>query len=89
MIVLWTTSAIADRDAIFDYIEADNPQAAVAQDQLFSARAQILAQFPLLGRPGRLAGTRELVEGNFVIVYEIAGNAIRIIRVLHGARRWP
>jgi addiction module RelE/StbE family toxin len=89
VIVLWTTSAIADRDAIFDYIEADNPQAAVAQDQLFSARAQILAQFPLLGRPGRLAGTRELVEGNFVIVYEIAGNAIRIIRVLHGARRWP
>jgi addiction module RelE/StbE family toxin len=89
VIVLWTSSAIADRDAIFDYIEADNPRAAVAQDQLFSARAQILAQFPLLGRPGRLAGTRELVEGNFVMVYEIAGNAIRIIRVLHGARHWP
>jgi addiction module RelE/StbE family toxin len=89
VIVLWTSSAIADRDAIFDYIEADNPRAAVAQDQLFSARAQILAQFPLLGRPGRLAGTRELVEGNFVMVYEIAGNAIRIIRVLHGARQWP
>jgi addiction module RelE/StbE family toxin len=89
VIVLWTSSAIADRHAIFDYIEADNPRAAVAQDQLFSARAQILAQFPLLGRPGRLAGTRELVEGNFVMVYEIAGNAIRIIRVLHGARQWP
>jgi plasmid stabilization system protein ParE len=36
-----------------------------------------------------LAGTRELIEGNFVMVYEIAGNAIRIIRVLHGARQWP
>lgn len=46
MIVVWTTSAVFDRDAIFDYIEADNPGAAVAQDQLFSARAQILAQFP-------------------------------------------
>jgi addiction module RelE/StbE family toxin len=89
VIVLWTTSAIADRDAIFDYIEADNPRAAVAQDQLFSARAQIPAQFPLLGRPGRLASTRELVEGNFIMVYEIADDAIRIIRVLHGARQWP
>jgi toxin ParE1/3/4 len=89
VIVLWTSGAIADRDAIFDYIETDNPRAAVAQDQLFSARAQILAQFPLLGRPGRLVGTRELVEGNFIIVYEIAGDAIRIIRVLHGARQWP
>jgi addiction module RelE/StbE family toxin len=89
VIVAWTTGAIADRDAIFDYIEADNPHAAVAQDQLFSARAQILAQFPLLGRSGRLAGTRELVEGNFIMVYEIAGDAIRIIRVLHGARQWP
>ena len=89
MIVLWTASAVSDRNAVFDYIEADNPQAAVAQDQLFSARAEILAQFPLLGRPGRLAGTRELVEGNFIMVYEIAGESIRIIRVLHGARQWP
>jgi toxin ParE1/3/4 len=89
VIVAWTSGAIADRDAIFDYIETDNPRAAVAQDQLLSARAQILAQFPLLGRPGRLAGARELVEGNFIMVYEIAADAIRIIRVLHGARQWP
>jgi len=89
LIVAWTAGAISDRDAIFDYIEADKPLAAVAQDQLFSARGQILAQFPLLGRPGRVAGTRELVEGNFIIVYEIADDAIRIIRVLHGAREWP
>jgi addiction module RelE/StbE family toxin len=89
VIVVWTASAVADRDAIFDYIEAENPRAAVAQDQLFSARAQIFTQFPLIGRTGRVAGTRELIEGNFVIVYEITDNTIRIIRVLHGARQWP
>jgi toxin ParE1/3/4 len=36
-----------------------------------------------------VAGTRELVEGNFIMVYEIADNAIRILRLLHGARQWP
>jgi len=89
VIVAWTPSAISDRDAIFDYIQADNHRAALAQDELFSARTQVLAQFPLLGRPGRVAGTRELIEGNFIMVYEIAGDTIRIIRVLHGAREWP
>ena len=30
MKLYWTLEAIADRDAIFDYIEADNPAAALA-----------------------------------------------------------
>ena len=36
MKLYWTLEAIADRDAIFDYIEADNPAAALALDELFS-----------------------------------------------------
>ena len=30
----WTPEAIADRDAIYDHIEADNPTAALAMEQL-------------------------------------------------------
>ena len=36
----WTLEAIADRDAIFDYIEADNPAAALALDDLSSKPPQ-------------------------------------------------
>jgi plasmid stabilization system protein ParE len=35
MKLFWTTDAIQDRDEIYDYIEADNPVAALALDELF------------------------------------------------------
>lgn len=86
----WTPEAIADRDAIFDYIEADNPAAALALDELFSEKAERLTDHPRLGRPGRVEGTRELVvHGNYILVYDIMGDLARIVRVLHAARQWP
>ena len=89
MKLYWTLEAIADRDAIFDYIETDNPAAALALDELFSEKAERLADHPKLGRPGRVDGTRELVvHENYILVYDIAGDLVRILRVLHAARRW-
>ena len=84
----WTPEAIADRDAIFDYIEADNPAAAAALDELFSEKAERLTDHPKLGRPGRVEGTRELVvHENYILVYDIVGDLTRILRVLHAANR--
>ena len=86
----WTPEAIADRDAIFDYIDADNPAAAIALDELFSEKAEQLTVHPKLGRPGRVDGTRELVvHENYILVYDIAGELARMLRVLHAARQWP
>jgi toxin ParE1/3/4 len=34
----WTLFAQADRDAIFDYIEADSPQAAITVDERIRVR---------------------------------------------------
>jgi len=44
-----------------------------------------------MGRPGRKKGTRELVISRtpFVVVYRAKGPRIEIIRLLHGAQRWP
>ena len=90
MKLYWTLEAIADRDAIFDYIEADNPAAAAALDELFSEKAERLTDHPKLGRPGRVEGTRELVvHENYILVYDIVGEMTRILRVLHAARQWP
>jgi toxin ParE1/3/4 len=49
----WSALASEDRDAIFDYIEADNPSAAIGVDQRISEQIERLVSFPELGRPGR------------------------------------
>lgn len=88
--LFWTPEAIQDRDEIFDYIEADNPAAALALDELFEAKAGRLLDHPGLGRPGRIAGTRELVaHRNYILIYDTAGDMVRVLRVLHAARQWP
>lgn len=87
----WSAFAIEDRDAIFDYIEEDSPQAAVVVDDRIRVQVRQLLQFPETGRPGRVEGTRELVISRtpYIAAYHIAGDAVRILRVLHGAQLWP
>jgi addiction module RelE/StbE family toxin len=87
----WSAFALADRTTIFDYIEADNPRAAAAIDERIRARIMGLAQFPEMGRPGRIEGTRELVISGtpYIAAYRIDGETVRILRVLHGALHWP
>ena len=86
----WTEAALADRDLIFDYIERDNPRAAVVLDARFSDCAARLQRHPRLGRPGRIRDTREFVaHPNYILVYEIDDETVRILRVVHSARRWP
>jgi plasmid stabilization system protein ParE len=59
--LFWTPEARQDRNEIYDYIEADNPAAALTLDELFSKNAGHLLGHPGLGRAGRVNGTRELV----------------------------
>ena len=44
---------VLDRDDIYDYIEADNPVAALDLDELFEEKAALLVDHPSLGRVGR------------------------------------
>ena len=91
MKLFWTPEAIDDRRSIYDYIEADNPSAALALDELFSQNANRLIGHPGLGRIGRIAGTRELVaHQNYILIYDTTpNNQVRVLRVLHAAREWP
>jgi addiction module RelE/StbE family toxin len=90
MELVWTQESIQDRDAIYDYIEADNPIAALALDELFQQRAGRLVDQPGMGRLGREAGPRELVDyKNYILVYDVTTDLVRVLRVLHAARQWP
>jgi toxin ParE1/3/4 len=87
----WSPFALADRDAIFDYIEAEGPRAAIVIDDRIRRHVGQLRRFPESGRPGRIEGTRELVIDRtpYIAAYQILGDKVRILRVLHGARLWP
>ena len=88
--LFWTPEAIQDRDEIYDYIEADNPAAALALDELMEKKATWLVDHPEMGRIGRVAGTRELVaHKNYVLIYDVTTDLVRVLRVLHAARQWP
>jgi len=88
--LVWTRPAREDRNAIREYIAADNPSAALDFDELLSEKAARLVDHPGLGRPGRVLGTRELVaHRNYILIYDVAGDLVRVLRVLHAARQWP
>ncbi len=90
MKLVWTLPASQDRKSIREYIAVDNPSAALDLDELLSERAARLLDHPGLGRPGRLKGTRELVaHRNYILIYDLVGEWVRVLRVLHAARQWP
>lgn len=86
----WTPEAMADRENIYDYIESNNPAAALGLDELFADQAFLLVSYPGLGRAGRVSGTRELVvHANYILVYDHVDDQLRVLRVLHSAMQWP
>jgi toxin ParE1/3/4 len=76
---------------ISERIGADDPTAAIRLIARIRASVERLAASPEIGRPGRVAGTRELVIPGtpYIVPYRVKGDAVQIITVLHGAQRWP
>lgn len=91
MKIVWSVLALSDRDGIFTHIETDNPAGAIVVDERIVAATGRLRDFPESGRPGRVSGTRELVIVGtpYIAAYQLTEGTIRILRVLHGAQRWP
>jgi toxin ParE1/3/4 len=87
----WSEAAQAEREAIYDFIDANNPRAAIAIDDRIEEAVERLVRFPTSGRIGRADGTRELVIDRtpYIAAYRIADKTIRVLRLLHGAQEWP
>lgn len=86
----WKPAAIADRKNITAYIAQDNPRAAIEMGDLLMQKAAHLDLHPKLGRVGRVKGTRELVvHPNYILIYRIVGEVVEVLRVKHGAQKWP
>lgn len=87
----WLPRADRDRASQIAYIGERNPLAAVALGDAVEVALRRLTEHPASGRPGRVLGTRELVVSGspYILVYRLEASAILILRMLHGAQRWP
>jgi addiction module RelE/StbE family toxin len=90
LIVIWTREAEQDRTDIWDFIATDSAIAAAKMDELFSTAAERLTDYPQLGKPGEISGTRELIpHENYRLVYEVDRHAIWVLALIHTSRCWP
>ncbi|ESQ86849.1 hypothetical protein ABAC460_21775 [Asticcacaulis sp. AC460] len=86
----WRLAARADLLAIVDYISDDNPDAAQSLKDDIEAKLAKLRARPKLFRPGRVAGTREMVvRPNYIVIYAFDAHKVFVLRVLHAAQQWP
>jgi toxin ParE1/3/4 len=80
----------AERDlvSIIDYIAHDNPRAAEKAYRTIATSLRRLADFPKMGRPGRLPGTRELRVSAlpYLVAYQVTGDRVTILAIFHTAR---
>lgn len=91
MTIVWSPRAIEHLAHLRAYIAHDNPTAAQRMGGPLIDAVERLAELPNLGRPGRVAGTRELVVPGTpsVIPYRLRGDRLEVIAVFHGRQKWP
>jgi toxin ParE1/3/4 len=84
-----TDPALADLDSLRFFIAGENPAAAKRESARIFNAIDRLAELPSMGRPGRVPATRELVVAPYLVVYTVDGGRLVVLRIIHGARRWP
>jgi toxin ParE1/3/4 len=87
MTIRWSSRALSDLAAIYAYVATFSESAAGHTVDRLSSAAETLARLPQLGRPGRIAGRRELVVERYVLVYRVRREEIYILTVEYGAQR--
>lgn len=91
MRIRWLERAVNDLEDIHEYIALDDPFAAKRELEKILEAVSRLTENPCIGRKGRVKNTHELViiKSPFIAAYRVKGDFIEILRVLHGARKWP
>ena len=88
MKLIWTDPSVADLRAIRDYIarDSDSYAADLVGELILSAER---SPFPKLGRvvpETQDENIRQLLYQNYRIIYQIVGERIEILTVVHGSR---
>lgn len=92
MKVIWSPLAVDRASEIAEYIAQDNPTAAVNWVNAVFTHVEPLKKFPESGRivpEINIYFFRELVFGNYRIIYRIEENRVSILTILHGKQILP
>ena len=88
--IVWSDESRGDLRSLIEYIAPRNPLAARRMKTLIDADILPAVEHPYLFRPGRLAGTREIVvHPNYILVYQVGDGALVVLRVLHARQQYP
>ena len=87
----WSEAAAADLERIADYLFVHAPTRAPGLVRSIYEAPEALLSLPHRGRPGKKAGTRELLLSPlpWIVVYTVRDDVVHVVRILHGAQRWP
>jgi plasmid stabilization system protein ParE len=86
--VVWTEESLRWLEDIFEFIAADNPQAAAETVEGIYDRVQALVDFPEMGQrySGSHRDVRILLYGHYRIAYLVEPSGlVSILGVFHGA----
>lgn len=92
MKIVWTEQAFERLREISDYIAFDSPEVASKFIDTLIQRGESLSNFPKSGRvvPEIDAeDIREIIEGNYRLVYRLKKNAIEILTIFESRRELP
>lgn len=90
--VVWTAPAVSDLECIREYIAHDSE---IYADSVLSEIFDAVDQLVAYAKSGRVVPelnnkqTREILAGSYRVMYDVQGDTIRILTVLHGARKFP
>ena len=89
MKIIWTKSAVLNLESIKNYIAQDSQYYAVELTEKIFGAVEKLGVFPRLGREVpeiKKENIREIIYGNYRILYKIGTDILYIIAIIHAAR---
>lgn len=89
MTLVFSPKAAEDLEEIGDFIARDNPERTVSFVEEIEQHCDRVAEMPTAfpERADIAPGLRMAVHGNYLILYRIQNDTVRIERIVHGARR--
>jgi len=87
-LIRWTTEAADQLEAAIKRIQQYKAPAGREVAQAIIDRVEQPAEFPGIGRPGEMKGTRELVSPPYVVVYRYTEEIVEVLYIWHGAQDW-
>lgn len=88
--LVWRADALGDLHRIIEYIADRNILAADRLQHAIERAAEALPTHPYMHRPGRVAGTREVVvHPNYILIYRVGTDRIDVLAVVHARQQYP